>query len=121
MHFSKLKELVRKLGGVLVLDGDEPEFVILPYDKYENMEQGEEVPFSTARNGLAGSRQVGLTQSNDGRGINADPLVEEDQEAVERLNQEIIALKEEIRLKEEAELVADEQSTEPVAETIDLD
>ena len=115
MQFSRLKELVRKLGGVLVLDGDDPEFVILSYDKYENMEQGEEVPFSTVRNGLARSNA-----GNSG-GISADPSAEEDQDAVEKLNQEILALKEEIRLKEEAELVADEQSTEPVAETVDFE
>jgi PHD/YefM family antitoxin component YafN of YafNO toxin-antitoxin module len=94
MQFDRLKELVRKLGGVLVLDGDKPEFVILSYDKYENMEAGEEVPLSTGRNGLAQPNGIAV------RGIRD----EDEQQAVERLNQEISVLKEEIRQKEEAEL-----------------
>ena len=32
--FEKLKTLARRLGGILVMQGDEPEFVILSYDKY---------------------------------------------------------------------------------------
>jgi len=94
MNFSRLKELVRKLGGLLVLDGDEPAFVVLSYDKYQKMEQGEEVP--VIANGIS---EIG------------------DEETMERLNQEILVLKEEIRQKEEAELI----STEPVAETVDFD
>lgn len=96
-----------------MLDGEKPEFVILSYDKYENIEAGgEEVPFSTVR-------RNGLSQSNSvaGRVIST----EEEQESVERLNQEISALKEEIRQKEEAELQGDEQSTEPVARVVDFD
>lgn len=111
MQFSRLKELVKKLGGVLVLDGDRPEFVILSYDKYENMEAGEEIPFLTKHNGLAQPNGRAV------KGINE----EEEQVAVERLNQEILALKEEIRQREEAELSIDEQSTEAVAQTVDFD
>lgn len=111
MHFAKLKELVRKLGGVLVLDGDEPKFVILSYDKYESMDSGEEVSLSTRHNGLVQPNGMVAKRISD----------EMDQEAVEKLNQEILGLKEEIRQKEEAELFADEQSTEPVAGAIDLD
>ncbi|MEK7151262.1 MAG: hypothetical protein AAB784_00915 [Patescibacteria group bacterium] len=112
MDFSKLKELTKRLGGILVLDGDEPEFVILPYNKYENIDTGEEIYFSKKSNGTAYAN-----------GINPDrlDLAEDGDEAVEKLNQEILALKEEIRQKEEAELVADEQSTEPIAETIDFE
>lgn len=131
MNFSRLKELVRKLGGVLVLDGDEPEFVMLSYDKYQKIDSGEEVVFSTDRkaNGYAetnGPLRQGSPPRPDEAGSEASKpnslaSTDEDQESMERLNQEILALKEEIRQKEEAELVADEQSTEAVAETIDLD
>lgn len=46
MDFSKLKELARRLGGILVMQGDEPEFVILPYEKYMPSE-GQNVPVHT--------------------------------------------------------------------------
>lgn len=111
MQFSRLKELVKRLGGVLVLDGDEPEFVILSYGEYEKIETNKEAPFSIKHNRLSQSNNM-IT-----KGISN----EEDQETFEKLNQEILALKEDIRQKEEAELVADEQSTEPVAETIDFE
>ena len=100
MSLGKLKELVRKLGGLLVLDGDEPAFVVLSYDKYQKMEQGEEVPVMAN----------GISEIGDG-----------DEETMERLNQEILVLKEEIRQKEEAELVGNEQSTEPIAQAVDFD
>lgn len=114
MNFSRLKELVRKLGGVLVLDGDKPEFVILSYDNYQKMEIGEEIPFFTNRN-----ERDGIAEMNGEMRNIVD--VDEDQKTVERLNQEISALKEEIRQKEEAELIENEQSTEPMAQAIDLD
>mgnify|MGYP001590781108 FL=1 len=92
-----------------MLDGNEPEFVILSYDKYKKIEAGEEVMFST--------KHSDFTEAN-GRPAN-EISEEEDPKILEKLNQEILVLKEEIRQKEEAELVANEQSTEPVAELID--
>jgi uncharacterized protein YdcH (DUF465 family) len=79
MNFDQLKNLVRKLGGVLVLNGDKPEFVILSYDQYQKID------------GATGSEEK--------------PAGEGGEEAIERLNREILALKEEIRQKESAELV----------------
>ena len=43
MNFEKLKELARKMGGLLVMDGNTPEFIIMPYDKYE-VSNVQEVP-----------------------------------------------------------------------------
>ena len=73
--FEKLKTLARRLGGILVMQGDEPEFVILSYDKY------------------APEQDV--------------PMRRDDDQAIDQLNKEISALKEEIRQKEasEAELI----------------
>lgn len=34
MDFGKLKALAKQLGGILVMQGNEPELVILPYEKY---------------------------------------------------------------------------------------
>ena len=109
MDFIRLKNLVKKLGGLLVLDGEEPIFVMLSYDKYQKMEAGmeagEEIPVSRGN----------LEESGAANGI------DDDEAAVEKLNQEILALKEEIRQKEEAELIENGQTHEPIAETIDLD
>ncbi len=91
-----MKKLAKKLGGVLVLDGNEPEFVILPYDQYEK------------ENGIP-----------DDSGENAKGPEEE--KTIEKLNQEILALKEEIRQKESAELVENTSEEEPTAEVIDFE
>ena len=69
--FEKLKTLARRLGGILVMQGDEPEFVILSYDKY------------------APEQDV--------------PMRRDDDQAIDQLNKEISALKEEIRQKEASE------------------
>ena len=123
MDFSRLKELVKRLGGVLVLNGDEPEFVILSYRQYEKIEAGEEVRLSTGSKTHNGSAETnGLAKAVVDRDISDDDDNDEDERGfVERLNHEILALKEEIRLKEEAELVANEQSAEPVAQIVDFD
>ena len=97
MDFRQLKKLAKKLGGILVLDGNEPEFVILPYDQYEK-ESG--APDSSGE---------------DAR----EP--EEDDKTIEKLNQEILALKEEIRQKESAELIENTEGEEPIAEVIDFE
>ena len=79
MNFNELKELVRKMGGILVMNGNNPEFVIMPYDKYQKDENTQ--PETSGR------------------------VCEEENVAIEKLNKEISALKEEIRQKEEAELI----------------
>ena len=104
MDFNRLKELAKKLGGILVLDGNEPEFVILPYDSYEKMELGETVPIESHANAEAGVASMEM----------------DEQKTVDELNQEIAALKEEIRLKESAELLESDAETEGFAETVDL-
>ena len=91
-----------------MLDGDEPAFVVLSYDKYQKMDLGQEIPLSGGGNGFDGHVSNGIS-------------VVDDEETVDRLNQEILSLKEEIRQREEAELAGNGQSTEPVAETVDFD
>ncbi len=89
--------MAKKLGGILVLDGNEPEFVILPYDQYEK------------ENGAP-----------DDSGENAKGP-DEEEKTIEKLNQEILALKEEIRQKESAELIENTEEEEPIAEVIDFE
>ncbi len=71
MDFSKLKDLARTLGGILVMDGDQPQFVIIAYEKYMHQPATE---------------------------------VREDDQLIEGLNKEILALKEEIQQKETSEI-----------------
>ncbi|MEK7616248.1 MAG: hypothetical protein AAB420_03530 [Patescibacteria group bacterium] len=82
MDFTKLKEIAKRLGGILVMDGNEPEFVVMSYDRFNALEAvPQSVPVSQA--------------------------VPEDEQLIDALNKEILALKEEIRQKEvsEAEMV----------------
>lgn len=119
MDFGKLKDLVKKLGGLLIFDGDEPSLVILSYDKFKKLDTGgEEIPVSH-RNGVNAEETAlfngGIDESVVANGIEADEVT------VERLNQEILVLKEEIRQKEEAELLENEQPMEAIADPVDLD
>ena len=88
MNLAELKELARKLGGVLVVDSNGPQFVVLPYGRYKSLETE------------AAGRVRSFTQAENPESFNG---VEESQ-VIEKLNREILALKEEIRQREEAEL-----------------
>lgn len=84
MDFNTLREMAKKVGGILVLNGNTPEFVILPYEKYAES-------ISTP------VRQEPIPQPQP-------KIAEEDQALIDALNKEIQALKEEIRQKEAVEL-----------------
>ena len=92
MDFNELKKIAKELGGILVMNGNTPEFVVLPYENFKKPASPEP----------------------------AKPIVsaaDEDNKTIEKLNAEILALKEEIRQKEEAELV--ESETELAEENLD--
>lgn len=84
MDFNELKALAKQLGGIVVLNGSTPELVILSYHNYRRLA----APVPTFS------------------GVDNVAAVEPDGAEIERLNQEISALKEEIRQREEAELAA---------------
>lgn len=79
MDFKELKELAKKLGGIVVMNGSTPELVILSYGNYKKLENP-----TTPAGRLAEDENTG---------------------EIEKLNQEILGLKEEIRQKEETELL----------------
>ena len=79
---QKLKEMAHRVGGILVMNGNEPELVILPYEKYV----GESV---------VSSPQPPLPVVQP-----APPMTADDQVLIDALNKEISALKEEIRQRE---------------------
>ena len=74
--FEKLKAVAKRLGGILVMQGSEPEFVLMSYENYEKMGTGEPAPAPVPS------------------------MAAEDEHLIEQLNNEILALKEEIRQKE---------------------
>ena len=102
MDFDQLKKLAKKLGGILVLDGNELEFVILPYDQYEK-----ETSTPDDSGGNSGENMKGPD--------------EEEEKTIEKLNREILALKEEIHQKESAELIENTRGEESVADVIDFE
>lgn len=75
MDFLKLKDIAKRLGGILVMSGNEPEFVIMSYDKYAESESA-----------AASARTE-----------------QPEEQLIDQLNREISALKEEIRQKEAAD------------------
>lgn len=73
------------------MNGDKPELVVLSYDNYLKLDRSQPV---------------------------MSPVVNE--KVLEDLNKEILALKEEIRQKEEAELVSSLDEDDTIAGAIDL-
>ncbi len=82
IDFQKLKELAKSLGGILIMEGNNPEFVVLSYDAYESM--------SSPKIAQPAEHSVVATLTTS----------ESEQAVIETLNQEIAVLKEEIRQKE---------------------
>ena len=70
MNFEELKKMVRRFGSVVLLNDDKPELVILPYDKAGVDSQTEEIED------------------------------QHEQQEIERLNNEILALREELAQRE---------------------
>ena len=75
MDFSKLKEIAKRLGGILVMQGNDPEFVVMSYDRFNALEEG--------------AQSIPVSQIHP-----------EEEQMIDALNKEILALKEEIRQKE---------------------
>jgi hypothetical protein len=87
MDINELKKLIKKNTSVLVMDNGEPSFVLLGYDMYKSLisEKG-------------GEKEVKITQSASGPGMT--PYQEKEAEILERLNREILALKNQIEQEE---------------------
>jgi hypothetical protein len=103
MDFNQLKQLAEKLGGILVMDGDKPKFVIISYDQYKKGEARDLV--------VEPETYQELPEKSD-----------EDQKNYDRLNQEILALREEIKRKESAEMIDNVEAEEGVpADLVDFE
>lgn len=85
MDINELKKLIKKNTSVLVLDNGEPSFVLLGYETYKSL---------TAEK--AGEKEVKITQPANGSTV----FHERESEILERLNREILALKNQIEMEE---------------------
>lgn len=98
MNIEELKKLVKNSTAVLVLDNGEPSFVILKYDTYKDLvlaEPVKEVKISHVANNHAINSANGLSKDE------IKPIVSEvESEVLERINKDILALKEEIEKEE---------------------
>lgn len=105
MDIKELKKLMKQVGGLLVMDGDEPSFVMLSYDNYKELvDEGvgvmihKETP--VAHIGVADystSNQDDFLSSMSGK---SGEFRTSDEDRINQLNQEIALLKNEIRQRE---------------------
>jgi len=109
MNIEELKKLVKGSTAVLVLDNGEPSFVILNYNMYKDLvlqepakeikinHLGKDNPASNA-NGLSGDKVKSiLSQDEDSQEAVPGDIAPE---IIERINKDILALKEEIEKEE---------------------
>lgn len=114
MDINELKKLVKNSTAVLVLDSGEPSFVILNYNTYKDLVLGEEpekeVKISHSSKDQATVSANGLSPERDREGSQRDSIsyginkseakFESELEVIERINRDILALKEEIENEE---------------------
>lgn len=102
MDIAKLKKLMKTLGAILVMDGENPSFVVLSYEKFEELD---------AENGQkARTNDVEMTSAGYDVGPDAETAIYKNPEEeileddrVNKLNEEIAFLRNEIRQREARE------------------
>lgn len=91
---QKLKDIAKRLGGILVMNGDEPELVIMSYEQFESQKtEPSHAP-----------EEVPVHQHETHADLIASQNSRQEEELIDTLNNEILGLKEEIRQKETAEI-----------------
>lgn len=113
MQIEEIKKLIKHSTAVLVLDNGEPSFVIMGYKTYTDIasERGEEkeIKINPIRSGppigpsdrvSAGETSNGINQPVERNGFNGYNAHEKESEILERLNKEILALKNQIEMEE---------------------
>lgn len=114
MDIRELKTLLKNSASVLVLDDGEPAYVILDYDVYRNMTKeqgaGEEVPISRNSHAPDQPEQAHQSFGEQNLGGQAPSVSPAELEAIERLNKEIQALRDQIEQEERA-LSGENQTT----------
>lgn len=98
MDIRELKQLLKNSASVLILDEGEPAFVILDYRVYRQL-TGEQSRQDAARFSDAPAAN-GAVESTPVAPIAQPSLSPQELEAIERLNKEIQALKEQIEAEQ---------------------
>lgn len=117
MDFNKLKEVAKKLGGILVMSGDEPDFVILDYKNYEALIKGgsaQSIDPSPVSSSFTDSQPEPRLVGDSAPVSPTQPssVTQEDPVLIENLNKEIQALNEEIK---QSESDSESDKTDPPA------
>lgn len=99
MDIAQLKELIKKLGRILVMDGDKPVFVILAYQDYIDMTGS--VQAETAADLGSSPASVANTEPVE-TAVQDSP----DEARILQLNEEIAILRQEVKQRETEELLA---------------
>jgi len=88
MDIKELKKLIKNSTSVLVLDNGEPSFVIMGNQMYKDL--------ATDR---VGEKEIKINQVSNGS-ANGHDFHERETEILDRLNKEILALKNQIEIEE---------------------
>ena len=92
MEIQELKKLIKHSTAVVVLENSEPAFVIMNYQDYKNMAAGDV--------GDVG-KEVKISHQSNGFTPKVSPK-EGELEILDRINKEILALKDEIEREEKS-------------------
>jgi len=98
MDNEKVKQLAKKFGMILVMNGNEPDFVILDYQKYLSLEESniaQTLPNSSQTNDVKSTETTSSIDKKEDM-----PSEPDDPALIETLNKEIQALNEEIKESE---------------------
>lgn len=87
MDIQELKKLINNSSAVVVMENAEPSFVIMNYQAYRNISQEEQ------------KREVRITSQSVNASAKPSPK-EGELEILDRINKEILALKDEIEREE---------------------
>lgn len=98
MNIDELKKLVKHSTAVLVLDNGEPSFVILNYDMYKDLVLGNKEKEKEIK--INHTITNGINHGEDRTTPIKPALPDNELEILERINKDILALKEEIEKEE---------------------
>ena len=102
MISEEIRELLRVLPAVAVVESGQPTYVIMAYDEWRQVSQGQPVRITNNRPGH-------LSPS----GRSGDP---QEAQILERLNREILALRNQIQMQEDAAGEGEASEENPVDE-----
>ena len=102
MTIDELKKMIKNSTSVLVLEEGEPSFVILDYKAYKDIaikkSDEKEIKIKSVKGSSVGNGSYASEAKSDRAQL--DRLGESEREVLDRLNKEILALKDQIEAEE---------------------